>query len=371
MSETIDVALSFDTTGSMYPCITQVRRCVTQTVKRLFSDISNLRVAIIAHGDYCDAGRTYVTKVLNFTSDMNMVVDFVNNVGPTGGGDAPECYEQVMFEARTKLNWQSGSNKVLVMIGDDVPHAATYPLNTNRIDWRNELGLLVEAGINVHGVHAMPGIRRHSKPFYEEIARKTGGFYITLDQFEYITDLIMGICYHQGGENQFQDYVDNLQNAGRLNRSMGDNFARMGAQGIKTVSNVAAIGTGLPTGLTTVPAGRFQIMQVDVDSAIKAFVESQGVVFNKGRGFYQLTKAEDVQQYKEVILQDPVTGDFYMGGDARNILGLSPQTTSGGTTERLRAADASRYRVFVQSTSVNRKLIGGTKFLYEVADWDR
>jgi hypothetical protein len=26
--------------------------------------------------------------------------------------------------------------------------------------------------------------------------------------------------------------------------------------------------------------------------------------------------------------------------------------------------------VFVQSTSYNRKLIGGTKFLYEVEDWD-
>src|SRR5262249_28631259 len=26
---------------------------------------------------------------------------------------------------------------------------------------------------------------------------------------------------------------------------------------------------------------------------------------------------------------------------------------------------------FVQSTSVNRRLIGGTKFLYEVEDWDR
>ena len=51
---------TFDTTGLTYPCLTQVRRNVEQTVRRLFRDIPGLRVAIIVHGDYCDASRTYV-----------------------------------------------------------------------------------------------------------------------------------------------------------------------------------------------------------------------------------------------------------------------------------------------------------------------
>ena len=375
-SETIDVVFSFDTTGSMYPCLTQVRRGVANTVNKLFQDIPNLRVGIIAHGDYCDARTTYVTKIQNLTANKTDIVNFVNNVGPTGGGDAPECYELVLHQGRTKINWGAGNKKILVVIGDDVPHAANYPGNTDRIDWRNELGLLIESGVNVYGVHAMPGIRRHSKPFYEEIATRTGGFYLTLDQFASITDLIMGICYRQGDGDAFQAYVDSLQTSGRLDRSLRDSFTRMGATGIaapaastsSTRTSTSTVASDIPEGLAAVPSGRFQVMEVDGDGAIKAFVESQGVTFNKGRGFYQLTKAEDVQQYKEIVLQDPSTGDFYNGTDARKILGLQPQTEKGGETERLHASAVSKYRVFIQSTSVNRKLIGGTKFLYEVAD---
>ncbi len=52
--DTIDLLFSFDTTGSMYPCLTQVRRYVEQTTKDLFKFIPNIRIGIIAHGDYYD-----------------------------------------------------------------------------------------------------------------------------------------------------------------------------------------------------------------------------------------------------------------------------------------------------------------------------
>jgi hypothetical protein len=37
---------------------------------------------------------------------------------------------------------------------------------------------------------------------------------------------------------------------------------------------------------------------------------------------------------------------------------------------RLRTAHLEEYAVFIQSTSVNRKLIAGTRLLYEIPDWD-
>ena len=42
-----------------------------------------------------------------------------------------------------------------------------------------------------------------------------------------------------------------------------------------------------------------------------------------------------------------------------------------GENARINPTDLEKYTVFVQSTSVNRKLIGGTSFLYEVEDWDK
>lgn len=349
----VDVGISFDTTGSMYPCLTQVRRNVEQTVRRLFRDIPNLRIAIIAHGDYCDARSSYVTKTFDFSTNIEATCRFVKNVGMTGGGDSPECYELVLNESRS-LKWKAGNAKAFVMIGDDVPHERTYSGNTKRIDWRNELELLLEAGINVYGVHAMPGIRQHSRSFYQEIARKTGGYYLTLDQFAAINDILLAVCYKQGGAAQLASFQDEVQRGKRMSRNMAQVFQTLGGKRVEVEES---------TGLEPVPAGRFQVLEVDDKTSIKDFVVSQGLTFKKGRGFYEFTKSETIQEEKEVVLMDKATGDMYSGDAARDLIGLP-----AGTRGKLKPKSLDRYAVFVQSTSVNRALVGGTRFLYEVQD---
>ena len=137
----LEIALSFDTTGSMGGCIQQVRDQVTDIITRLFADIPQLQIALFAHGDYCDKN-TYVTKYIDFTNDITALSDFVRKVGMTGGGDWEECYELVLQQVRTKLSWQPGTQRVLVMIGDAVPHDTTYKLNKGKIDWRKETEML-------------------------------------------------------------------------------------------------------------------------------------------------------------------------------------------------------------------------------------
>lgn len=379
MENSIDVVITFDTTGSMYPCLTQVRRSIKQTVKELFNDIKDLRIAIIAHGDYCDEGETYVTKLLNFSRDVDLITDFVMKVGKTFGGDSPECYELVLNQARTELKWKSGRSKVIVMVGDDIPHGPAERQNYKHIDWRNELGLLLEAGINVYGVHCMPGIRTHSKPFYEEIARKTGGFYLTLDQFSSITDLIMGICYKQDSDSAFVDFVKKVEKKGRLTKDLSTSFRTMADKAGIAVSIEVVVGKKKgkkyayeEDGLHPVHSGRFQRIYVDEEQRIDEFVREQGLTFKRGRAFYELVrygkKRYKVQQYKEIILMDRESGDFFNGPDVRKILGLHPQTDSGGVTEYLAPNALDKYRVFIQSTSFTRVLVPGTDLLYEVED---
>ncbi len=381
MIEAIDVAITFDTTGSMYPCLTQVRRVVSQLCKTLFKDIPDLRLAVIAHGDYCDAGRPYVTQIFDFSKNVNSIVDFVNQVKPTHGGDSPECYELVLHQARTKLTWKSGRSKIIVMIGDDVPHGPEYKQNTLKIDWRNELGLLLEAGINVYGVHAMPGIRSHSKSFYTEIARKTGGFYLTLDPFSSVTDLIMAICYKQESPEKFMSFAKSVKSSGRMTKSMGDSFRTLSV-GIEIDADEFRVTVDAPKrysymedGLRPVPSGRFQVIDVDEEMTIQNFVKAQGLAFQKGRGFYELVrhgkKKYKVQQYKEIILMDRESGDFFNGSEVRGILGLQPQIEGKGAVENLAPRALDKYRVFIQSTSYTRVLVPGSSLLYEVEDWDR
>jgi predicted DNA-binding WGR domain protein len=351
-SPTVEVVFSFDTTGSMYPCLTQVRRNVKSTVTRLGEEIPGIRIGIIAHGDYCDAGSTYVTKPLPLTSDVDAICRFVESVGPTGGGDAPECYELVLHEARSQP-WSADSTRAFVLIGDDVPHLPAH--NPRRLDWRQEAEALTRAGVAVYAVQALN--RKHATRFYQDLARISGGFHVPLDQFSHVTDMVLAVCYRQSGEEQLQRYEEEVTTQGRMSRGLDRMFGTMLGRAPAT-----AYGT---VDLRAVPPGRFQVLDVDREGPIKGFVEANGLSFKKGRGFYEFTKTETIQGYKEIILMDRVTGDFFAGEKAREMLGLPV-----GETARIRPTDLEKYAVFVQSTSVNRVLQGGTRFLYEVEDFD-
>jgi hypothetical protein len=97
--------------------------------------------------------------------------------------------------------------------------------------------------------------------------------------------------------------------------------------------------------------------------AIREFVESNILsTMKKGSAFYQLTKKEDeVQDYKQILIMDKKTKKIYGGVHARQLLNL-PFT---GTVKIVPGVHGN-YDIFIQSTSVNRKLVGGTSVLY----WD-
>lgn len=354
-TEPIEVVFSFDTTGSMFPCLTQVRRDVSNMVNKLFDEIPNIRIGIIAHGDYCDADRFYVTKILDITTNRNEISGFIKNVGATFGGDFPECYELVLHQARS-LNWTSGKNKVLVMIGDATPHSPHERQNTLSLDWRNELGLLCEAGIHVYAVQALN--RSCSTSFYKEMAQRTGGFHLNLNQFSDVRDLIMGVCYKQQGEEQLQEFYDRMKESGNLTRSKHTFMTTL--MGTSEVYSASETGSAVE--------GRFQSMAIDHDCSIRDFVEAQGLAFKAGKGFYEFTKPAIIQAKKEVLLINNETGDVIMGDEARSRLGLPMEGTS--TVKKVRPNTVRGYTPFVQSTSYNRKLLGGATFLYEVEDWE-
>jgi hypothetical protein len=352
-SNNTEVVFSFDTTGSMYPCLTQVRRKIKNTVTRLIDEIPLIRIGIIAHGDYCDEGSTYVTKIFNLSGDVDAICDFVQNVVPTGGGDAPECYELVLYESQS-LSWSKSATKSLVLIGDDIPHPPAH--NPKKLNWRKELDKLAEAEITVYGVQALN--RPHATPFYQELAQKSGGFHLNLDQFSYISDLFLAVCYQQSSHEQLQAYEQEVIDQGRMSRGLNKIF--------NTMMNREATSYYESADLRAVSPGRFQILEVEQDISIKAFVLENGLSFKVGRGFYEFTKTETIQAQKEIILMDRATGDLFQGGAAREMLGLPMDATI-----RIKPSNLEKYVVFVQSTSANRKLIGKTRFLYEVEDWDR
>lgn len=350
----VDVVFSFDTTGSMYPCLAQVRRRLRETLSRLFKEIPGLRVGLIAHGDYCDEGSTYLSRTFELNRDVEALCRFVADVGPTGGGDLPEAYEHVLREARG-LQWRAGAARVLVVIGDDVAHGPAYPQNRLRLDWRAEADALAGQGVTVYAVQALN--RKHATAFWRELAERGGGYHLPLHQLDHVTEMILAVCAKQQGPDALQQLERDVATQGRLTRGVGrifDTLFEREHSALRAAPAKAEV------------EGRFQVLDVDRDVAIRDFVQAMGLVFQKGRGFYQWTKASTIQHYKEIVVFDRVTGDIFTNGAARELLGL-PE--GGGNIRVSPRYDRDRYEVFVQSTSVNRKLEAGTRFMYEVDGW--
>jgi len=94
---------------------------------------------------------------------------------------------------------------------------------------------------------------------------------------------------------------------------------------------------------------------------IRTAIIDSGRTWIKGAAFYQLVKTEKkVQDYKMVALRVKTSGKVYCGQDARDMLGI------GGAvgTVRLVPGDHAKFDVFIQSTSVNRKIPAGTEVMY-------
>lgn len=353
----VEVVFHSDTTGSMYPCIKDVRKKVEWSLTTLFKEMPNLRMAMGANGDYCDKGSSYVTAWMDFSSNIHDLCNFVRTIGNTGGGDLPECYELVLREAQN-LHWNYNSKKIFVLVADDVPHPANDPQNVRYngegLDWRKEAEALAKMGIAVYTVQCLSK-GRHADKFYSELAERTGGYHFTLDQFTELTDLIMAICYKQAGTEQFERWEKEIVKSGRMTRVMDKNFATLSGRSVSEKFKHT------PKSLLAVAPGRFQILYVERDVSIRDFVEENALTFKKGKGFYEFTKTELIQEGKEVVLRDKVTGDMFTGEHARKLIGLNP-----GERAKVKPAYLEEFDVFVQSTSYNRKLIGGTRFLYEV-----
>jgi len=108
-------------------------------------------------------------------------------------------------------------------------------------------------------------------------------------------------------------------------------------------------------------SSKVKLFGVNGPAQIRPFIESMvNGPMEKGAAFYQLTKPEkEVQDYKLIAIRDKTTGAVYGGANARDLLGLP----HFGTV-RVAPDDHGNYDIFIQSTSVNRKLVPGSFVLY-------
>lgn len=154
-------------------------------------------------------------------------------------------------------------------------------------------------------------------------------------------------------------------------RTATDNFMvgrQSGVRGTRSVFSTAPDALNRQTmraaNLKALKADEFKLIPVPlvgpstgIPETIREFVEHCGLTYRLGSAYYQLTKREEIQHQKAIAIREKKSGRVYTGADARSILGLPDMTV------KVSPSANPDYDVYVQSTSVNRKLVPGTKLL--------
>ncbi|MBD5208933.1 MAG: VWA domain-containing protein [Bacteroidales bacterium] len=173
----LDMVIAFDTTGSMAQYIGAVRREVSDLIPQLFKDNEDLRLGIVAFGDYCDMndsqnfGDAY--QFIAPTANENELIKFVLNSKATSGGDGPEFYELVIKKIVEETQWREGSTRSILLIADAVPHEVGYSyeniVNGAQIDWRIEARKAADMKIKIDTVTITDA------PWFRELSAMTNG----------------------------------------------------------------------------------------------------------------------------------------------------------------------------------------------------
>ena len=199
----LDMVIAFDTTGSMSAYINAVKTHVKELVPKLFSSNPDLRIGIVAFGDYCDMkaptlyGKTY--QVLDLTNDGNKIIQFINEAQNTSGGDGDEFYELVIKKITEETAWREGSTKAVLLIADAAPHKVGYSyrsiVSNAQIDWREEAKKASKLGIKFDTMTIDPMYVE----WYKELSAMTNGISVPFNNSGKTSQVIEAAALSRGG----------------------------------------------------------------------------------------------------------------------------------------------------------------------------
>lgn len=198
----LDMVIAFDTTGSMSRYICAVKEHVKTLIPKLFKQNPDLRIGVVAFGDYCDMpnkdefGKAY--QVCELTDNENRLIEFITNAQNTSGGDGDEFYELVIKKIVEETNWREGSTKAVLLIADAEPHKIGYSyldrVFNNQIDWREEAKKAAEKGIK------FDTLTIEETEWYKELSSITNGVSAPFSTSSKTSQLVEAAALARGGE---------------------------------------------------------------------------------------------------------------------------------------------------------------------------
>jgi hypothetical protein len=263
-----------------------------------------------------------------------------------------------------KLKWNPDATKVVVFIGDAFAHPVSHYKNPKRIDWRTEATKLHEKGVTIHSVQALS--HYGNGKFWAELAKLGGGLHLRLDQWRHLESLLLGFAHFlNGGAKDLGTFEQSHTTVPESVRRSFDSLA-----GRKSASRTRRDGRK-PT-----DPSRFQLFTCDSKTKqdVKAFAVEKGLITDesrftevvKGHIFYAHTeRTETLRPDHVVVIQDLTTDEFFSGNSAREWL----DCPYGSSKRRIKPNPLGPdYKVWIQSRSHNRAILGGQEVMVEMTD---
>lgn len=204
----LDMIIAFDTTGSMADYIEAVRKEVAELLPRLFKENKDLRLGIVAFGDYCDMnnakdfGDAY--QCMPLTNNENELIKFVKESKDTSGGDGDEFYELVIKKIIEETPWRENSTRAVLLISDADPHPLGYTYDDyvvgNQIDWRKEAEKAARLNIKIDTVTIQ------DRSWYKELSKMTNGISVPFETGEKTARLVEAATMARGSISSRQRF---------------------------------------------------------------------------------------------------------------------------------------------------------------------
>lgn len=173
----IEVVFVLDTTGSMGGMIETAKEKIWSIASSMASadQAPDIRMGLVA---YRDRGDSYVTRVLDLSTDLDSMYAALMEFQAAGGGDGPESVNQALNDAVNRISWSQDpdSYRVVFLVGDAPPHM-DY---AGEVKYPETLRQATQRGIIVNSIQC--GDDRTTRRNWNQIAQQGNGSYFQVEQ---------------------------------------------------------------------------------------------------------------------------------------------------------------------------------------------
>ncbi len=216
-NKSLDLVFCMDCTGSMGPYISMAKQSIQSIINKITekAGCNDLLFGLVAYRDHPPQENTYITKIYDFTNNLNTMQTYLDELKANGGGDGPEALTSALYDLNN-LNWRTDSTKIIILISDAPPHGLGEindgfpngdPNGHDPIVITKELAA---KGITIYTVGCEPEINNYkfARAFLISLANLTGGQAIGLSNASSLADVILGSTIEELGITKLLEKVE-------------------------------------------------------------------------------------------------------------------------------------------------------------------